>query len=197
MNRTAIINALIKKYKYTSYLEIGVSKPQCNFDYITCEKKYGVDPKVSIDKYSPPSRGYQMTSDTYFLTLKEDTKFDLIFVDGLHTHEQVNADIKNSLRFLSENGTIVLHDCNPVNVKNEDPGFNGTVWRAFYEARKTYDIDACVIDTDFGCGVIRRGGSKLVNTLNDSILDFNFLNLNRVAILNLISVEDFKRKLMV
>ena len=196
MNRTGIINALIKKYKYTSYLEIGVRTPRDNFDRVKCEKKYGIDPNLSIDNYSPPSKGYQMTSNDYFLDLTEDIKFDLIFIDGLHTHEQVNVDIENSLKFLSENGTIVLHDCNPPTAQAERLTANGTVWRAFYEARKKYDIDAHVIDIDHGCGVIRRGGSKLVTTLDDSILDFNFLDSNRVTVLNLISVEDAEKKIL-
>lgn len=196
MNRLEIINEFIKSFNYTSYLEIGVKATRDNFDYINCERKYGVDPEVSIDEYSPPSKGYQMTSDAYFLNLPEDIKFDLIFIDGLHTHEQVNKDIQNSLKHLAKNGTIVLHDCNPHNEKYETPRYCGTVWRAFYEARKKYDIDAYVINTDYGCGVIRRGGSKLVPTLDDSILDFNFLDSNRATILNLISVEAAKKKLL-
>ena len=159
--------------------------------------KTGVDPRVGTDKYTVPHKGYQITSDDYFLNLTEDIKFDLIFIDGLHTHEQVNKDIPNSLKHLTENGTIVLHDCNPSVITDEAPRRCGTVWRAFYEARKIYDIDAYVVNTDFGCGVIRKGGTKLIDTLESTILDYNFLNLNRAEVLNLISINDFKQKLLV
>lgn len=197
MNKTQIINEFIKRFNYTSYLEIGVSKTQYNFDNIKCGIKIGVDPRVGTDKYTEPHKGYQMTSDDYFLTITEDIKFDLIFIDGLHTHEQVNKDIQNSLKHLTKNGTIVLHDCNPHCVEYEVPGRSGTVWRAFYEARKAYDIDAYVVNADRGCGVIRKSGTKLIDTLNSSTLDFAFLDSNRVEVLNLISIDDFKRKLLV
>ena len=196
MNRTQIINEFIKRFNYTSYLEIGVKITQDNFDHIKCVMKTGVDPCVGTDKYTNPHKGYQMTSDVYFQTLAEDIKFDLIFIDGLHTHEQVNKDIQNSLKHLTENGTIVLHDCSPRDKDFEVRHRCGTVWRAFYEARKTYDIDAYVVDTDLGCGVMRKGGTKLVDTLNSSTLDFTFLDSNRVEVLNLISVDDFKQKLL-
>ena len=196
MRRTQIINKLIEKYNYTSYLEIGVNQTHHNFDHIQCIIKCGVDPRVGTNNYTAPHKGYQMTSDVYFQTLAEDIKFDLIFIDGLHTHEQVNKDIQNSLKHLTENGTIVLHDCSPRDKDFEVRHRCGTVWRAFYEARKTYDIDAYVVNTDHGCGIIRKGGTKLVDTLNSSTLDYNFLNSNRVEVLNLISIDDFKQKLL-
>ena len=50
-----------------------------------------------------------MTSDEYFLKIKDTgIKFDIIFIDGLHLDYQVNLDLKNSLKHLSENGFIVI-----------------------------------------------------------------------------------------
>ena len=46
MNRTEIINQLIKIYGYKTYLEIGVGNPAINFNKILCIKKIGVDPAV-------------------------------------------------------------------------------------------------------------------------------------------------------
>ena len=45
--------------------------------------------------------------------LSRDVKFDLIFIDGLHLANQVQKDIENSLKFIKDEGFIVLHDCNP------------------------------------------------------------------------------------
>ena len=55
-----------------------------------------------------------MTSDEFFSQNKE--TFDLIFIDGLHIHEQVLKDIDNSLNVLNENGVILLHDCLPAKI---------------------------------------------------------------------------------
>ena len=118
----------------------------------------------------------------------------LLLEFALHLHMQVTVDINNSLKHLSENGTIILHDCNPEIPSDERRGRCGTVWRAFYQARKLHDIEAFVVDTDYGCGVIRKGTTKLTTQLDDSILNFKFLDSNRVDILNLISVDDFNQR---
>ena len=36
------------------------------------------------------------------------TKFDLIFLDGLHTYEQTIKDINNSLKILNKDGLILV-----------------------------------------------------------------------------------------
>ena len=41
--------------------------------------------------------------------------FDCVFIDGLHTYNQVKKDIHNSLKYLNINGIIMLHDCLPNN----------------------------------------------------------------------------------
>ena len=53
------------------------------------------------------------TSDKYFDFIPEHTVFDLIFIDGFHTKEQVKRDFENSLRCLNQNGFIVIHDTYP------------------------------------------------------------------------------------
>ncbi len=106
---TELLNALIEKYNLKSYLEIGVQTPEQNFDKINCAHKIGVDPAL-------PS-AYQIyggTSDDWFKT-NEDAKLDLIFVDGDHTKDQVKRDFENSLRCLSDNGFILIHDVLPEN----------------------------------------------------------------------------------
>ena len=49
-----------------------------------------------------------MTSDKFF---KDNEKFDIIFIDGLHTFEQTIKDIDNSIKFLRDKGVILIHDC--------------------------------------------------------------------------------------
>ena len=44
MERKEIINHVIKKYGYQTYLEIGVAIPTMNYDLIECEHKEGCDP---------------------------------------------------------------------------------------------------------------------------------------------------------
>jgi len=103
-NRQYIIQEIINKKKYNSYLEIGCFKDEL-FNNIMCNKKVGVD---------PVSGGtIRKTSDQFFKDNKEN--FDCIFIDGLHYYSQVKKDIQNSLKILNPNGIILLHDCLPNN----------------------------------------------------------------------------------
>ena len=49
MDRIEIINSLIKKNNYKTYLEIGVRNPDDCFNHIVCNKKHSVDPGVEGD----------------------------------------------------------------------------------------------------------------------------------------------------
>ena len=62
---------------------------------------------------------YIQESDDYFSSLDKTIKYDLIFIDGLHLEHQVDKDINNSLNHLSENGVIIIHDCNPITERRQ------------------------------------------------------------------------------
>ena len=101
MLRTDIINRLIEKHKYKSYLEIGIGDA-VNYRLINCENKSNVDP--CFDNYDSQATAMvinRCTSDEFFS--KNTEKFDIIFIDGLHEYEQVYRDIINSLNALQQN----------------------------------------------------------------------------------------------
>lgn len=184
MMRWDIINRLIDLYQYQSYLEIGVYNRSLNYDKIKCLRKTGVDPepKAKPDKL--------MTSDAFFAQNK--AKYDLIFIDGLHHSEQVVKDIDNSLSALNDNGTIVVHDCNPTSeamqaVPRIQGEWTGDVWKAWQYIRAKYDdLSMCVLDTDYGVGIIRKGFQFPPKQVALTYSDFD---INRADILNLIAPE--------
>ncbi|NCZ64356.1 MAG: class I SAM-dependent methyltransferase [Cellvibrionales bacterium] len=187
--RSEIINRLIKENNYQKYLEIGVFKSKDNFDKIQIQYKIGVDPGRERFKEAT----HTMTSDDYFDMSNE--KFDIVFVDGLHHHEQVYKDIINSLNVLNTGGVVVCHDMNPQQYEHqlvpqyEKHTWNGDCWKAYVQLRMTRDdLKMCVIDADFGLGVIRKGVQKKIKTVD---LTYANLNQNRNMWLNLISENDF------
>ena len=198
-SRTSIIRHLIARNDFRSYLEIGVRDFR-NFDQVQCAEKTGVDPHpVKPDQRPAWENLFVMTSDEFFSRLAPDVRFDLIFIDGLHLDEQVSRDIENALDHLTEDGCIVMHDCNPptefhqrevYQVDGKYPPWNGTTWKAYARRRMNDDkLEMSVVNTDWGVGVIRRG-SQVLFPPNDE-LDWNLLDGNREALLNLISVEQF------
>jgi hypothetical protein len=190
MKRTDIINVLIQKYGYKSYLEVGTQDPTSNFDKINAECK------VSIEPFPRGEVTFVGTSDEYFESITDDVKYDIIFIDGLHHNDQVLKDIENSLNHLSENGTIVCHDCLPsterMQVRDMHNGeWTGDVWKAIAELRvERIDLDIKVVDTDYGCGIIRRGTNIPYQT-NDNYKSYYYYSMNKWNMLNVISSEQF------
>ena len=93
-----------------------------------------------------------------------------------------------------------MHDCNPptafhqrayFEVDGKFPTWNGTVWKAWVEARcKQSDLSMAVVNTDWGVGIIQRGTQELY-PVNVQKIDYDNFDEDREVILNLISVEEF------
>jgi hypothetical protein len=186
MTRTNLLNQLVKHFGYSNYLEIGVADSN-NFLSVEAQVKVGVDPDPRV------RTTYRMTSDVFFRQNR--MKFDLIFIDGLHERDQVDRDINNALEALRENGTIVLHDCNPTSeimqIVPRERGcttWTGDVWKSLVRLRtERSDLSVCVVDIDWGCGIVRHGSqTQLPNTQNEP-MTYSYLDKHRVKLLNLIS----------
>ena len=185
INRTKIIQSAIDKFGYRDYLEIGCDKDQ-NFSKIKCISKIGVDP-VS-------GGNMRMTSDKFF---NQNTKyFDCIFIDGLHTYNQVKKDILNSLKFLNNSGVIFIHDCMPSSfmqqaVPRSRSLWTGDVWKAIVDLRSFDEIDICVCNVDMGLGVIKKryNQNKLQLNKNPKKLKFKDYYYNYKKFLNVIDYE--------
>ena len=197
IERTDIINQLVKKYKYTNYLEIGVNDGT-NIRKVLCEHKDGIDP--GIETTNPPEVNYPIDSNSFFDLIRgHDIKYDIIFIDGLHHDDQVYTDIKNAMNHLTENGTIVCHDMNPqweIVQRKQVPTnvgcWNGDCWKAWVKLRgelTNYSME--VVDTDHGVGIIRPGKQTPITKITDNFWEFN---KNRTHLLNLISIDQFFKK---
>jgi hypothetical protein len=195
VQRYDIINHLIEKYKLINYLEIGVFKGE-NIKKIQAAHKDGVDP--GAEGFTTPEVNYPMTSDEFFKLLEghDEIKYDIIFIDGLHHADQVEKDIKNALNHVVKGGFIVLHDCNPISyeaqlIPRQTVAWNGDTWKAFVNFKlNNPSYKCCVVDTDFGVGIIHNNGNEY--KIENRIDDWDYFNSNRKELLNLISTDEFK-----
>lgn len=197
ITRTDIINKLFKEYEFKSYLEIGVRVPAENYDKINANLKHGVDPNPI------GTCTYIMTSDEFFKNHVGNKKYDVIFVDGLHTSEQVYLDVINSINHLNENGFIVMHDCNPpteYHIRSYEDylktrgQWNGTVFKGFIQLKQELDNWNCfVVDEDFGCGIITQ--KKLTRKFSQlkyiNEISWNYFNEHRKMLLDLINYNEY------
>lgn len=203
ISRTEVINYLISTLsREVTYLEIGVRNPNHNFNLINADIKYSVDPGLEF-KENPVD--FKVTSDEFFKSLRDnkilskDIKFDIIFIDGLHLANQVNKDIENALKFIREDGYIVLHDCNPPTEWHSREEYrypftpaqgywNGTTWKAFFKYRKDVNLKSCCVDSDWGIGILSKTQPLgKCSKVENEFYDYNIFNENRINTLNLIT----------
>ena len=178
LTRSLIVNNIIDRKKYETYLEIGCDK-NILFNSVKIKKKIGIDP-VS-------GGNIRMSSDNFFKNNQD--KFDLIFIDGLHQYEQVKRDVYNSLKFLNDNGVILLHDCMPSSFMRQAPKrssniWNGDVWKNIVEFRTLDQIDTYTIYADHGIGLIlkRKNRNKLL-LINPSVKRGFFMVLYELIVM--------------
>jgi len=191
VSRWDIINHYVKLVDAKSYLEIGLADGG-NFKRIEVDRKVSVDPKKAC------KATHVMGSDEFFAQNEE--LFDIIFVDGLHTQAQVTRDIANACYSITDHGVIILHDLNPKKEEIQEPKptkgnseWTGDGWKAWVLARAYMNyVTMFVIDTDYGCGVIRVGTQKLFD-VNCNELNWDWLCKHRKEALNLLSIEEWER----
>jgi hypothetical protein len=113
INRHEVINYVSDPQD--KYLEIGVETGY-TFNNTHFKNKIGVDPSPSFRSENLVLK----TSDDYFENLNpNDTRFDVVFIDGMHQTEFVLNDINNSITFLNDNGKILLDDIIPLNIDEQ------------------------------------------------------------------------------
>jgi hypothetical protein len=117
------INQLARRLDLRSYLEIGVCEGD-TFRLIEIADRTGVDPEFRFDPDSLRNQNTRLcaeASDIYFSSLSLAVKYDVIFIDGLHTFEQVSRDFSNSILHTHDQSVIVLDDTFPNDVYSSLP----------------------------------------------------------------------------
>jgi hypothetical protein len=214
MDRIALIRELMTKKNLINYLEIGVFNGRVFFR-VKSTFKIAVDPsfafdrlrrfgKILVNPYNLFNHYIEKKSDDFFAAdaprLFADRKCNMSLIDGMHEYHFALRDVENTLKYLSEDGIIIMHDCNPV-TKEEACSFeewkakgfkgqwNGDVWKTIMHLRTFRDdINVFVLDCDQGLGVItRRTPETRLTFSRDDIHRFSYedFNKNRSLWLNL------------
>jgi hypothetical protein len=182
-DRTSLINDLIREHGFSRYLEIGVQHRK-NFDAIVCEEKVGVDPEF------PGAAVFNVCSDDFFAD-NPTAEFDLVFVDGLHRHEQVERDIVNAIYHGAK--IVVVHDCCPVSEDSQrvpriTREWMGDVWRAFVGLRALNlpFLKMYCYPWDCGVGVIEVSENRAIPTGFSTEMEYWEFDNNRKELLGFV-----------
>ena len=220
MNRLKVISTLMKQKSLKNYLEIGVHNGHILFR-IKSNFKIAIDPKFTFDTarkigktiinpFNICNQYFEKTSDDFFANDAQKTigtkKIEISLIDGMHQYDYALRDIENTLKYLSDNGVIVIHDCNPQTKaasgtwdewqsRNEEGFWNGDVWKAIVHLRSTRkDINVFVLDCDHGLGIVTK--TKPENDLaftpqEIEKMQYEDLDANRKQYLNLKPTDYF------
>ena len=187
--RWDLIEYLINKYGYSDYLEIGCDQDQL-FSKIKIQNKVGVDPSSGGN--------VRKTSDEFFKENKK--KFDIVFIDGLHTYDQVKKDILNSINCLKDEGIVLVHDCMPDSLSKQAVpryrmSWNGDVWKAIVDLRQNEYLEIYTCKIDQGIGVIKKKRNSSILKLEKNIKDLKFKDYykNYVNYLRVVDLKEFQK----
>ena len=196
-NRIALVNLLLSRKADPAYLEIGCASNSL-FDSVYALNKVGVDPVEGGT--------IRATSDQFFETNK--SKFDVVFIDGLHVYEQVRRDVVNAIDFLNDGGRIAIHDMLPRNwIEHHTPdvtgqggsgAWTGDVWKVAFELAQTDGIDFKILKIDCGIGVIKvqKTGVELEDMsseLRDKEFSYYYDNIGKLPIVEWDDGQDWLR----
>lgn len=130
VNHTLIISEILKSYTSDNqliYLEYGVRHGD-NFNKMVGLNNTGINIGVDIkilphlltrnvqDNYQL----YELSTDTFSITVLPLLKPDIAFIDADHCSESVIKDFNNIFRHLKIGGYIILHDTYPCSVEYLD-----------------------------------------------------------------------------
>ncbi len=125
------------------YLEIGVHEGHSLAFVQPGTRVVGVDPDPNVADPPPDFTIVAETSDAFFAdpVALGGEPVDLTFVDGLHLWEQALLDVANAERVSSTQGTILVHDCNPIDEvtaarERTTAVWSGDVWKTVVALRR-------------------------------------------------------------
>jgi len=152
VERCQVVQSLLDLFESPTYLEIGVNEG-VTFHAAKAARKVAVDPKFCFEHQSRAETSceyHETTSDIYFGSIASPLdRFDVIYLDGLHTFEQTLRDLLNALQYRSDLGVVLVDDVLPnsyeaslpdqrlsslvrSSTKREDPSWMGDVFKLVF-----------------------------------------------------------------
>jgi hypothetical protein len=217
MRKFEIVNALIARRGYRKYLEICTPATGLLFGRVDRER---LQWKHRLMYRCPAgfNDGWEITfrseDEQVGRSMNPAMRYDLIFVDPFHSLECSLRDLEFAADLLEPGGAIIVHDCSPPTRESATAWFRpgswcGLTYNAYIKFVLSHpELVYYTVDTDFGCGVIRRwpvtppfaapSGTNRNRLLQQWQREekrsrdmFDFFCRHRRELLNLISVKEF------
>ncbi len=233
MNKAGIVNHLAKVHAYRHYLELctrTTGRQYAEIDrslFAICKRLMyrcpgGLRDGIPIDYRSPDLD----IAEALGAIKREHLTFDIALIDPFHEYGTSWRDLDEGFKLIGPGGALVVHDCLPPRRELVSPTYTegdwcGVTYAAYIDFVSEHDdLDFYTVDTDYGCGVIKKRGGpsgRLGDTIarpwpralgraevekrdllaawrataNDGEARFDFFQQHQTALLKLISVDAF------
>jgi predicted O-methyltransferase YrrM len=139
--------------KPENYLEIGVRH---GTSLIPISKHarmcHAVDINFIKKDYADNIILYEMSSDEFFSKI-QNIKFDMVFIDGDHSKEQVYKDFFNVKDKVIDDGFVFFHDTYPHNEEMLSASLSNNCWEAILRIKNEFHREWEIITLPFTPGV--------------------------------------------
>lgn len=207
MPRSEVVQLFLDQFESPSYLEIGVARGE-TFHAVAAARKVAVDPLFQFDVLKHETRTirfHSVPSDTYFGEIAQpEDRFDVIYIDGLHTAEQTLRDLINAQHFLKAEGVIIIDDVWPSSfvaairdldqhklvrecLNEQSPAWMGDVFKLLYFIDTfMQQFTLRIINDNFGQAVMWRQRRQ-------TVCDRTLLDVSMKTFTNLICDGEFQK----
>lgn len=158
-NHVEYIKNLALWLKPERYLEVGIYENQCLSAIAPfCKEVYAVDIKLRNSNLPKNCSFFEMTSDIFFEKLDSSVDFDLVFIDGCHSHEQSLKDFLNVKGKIIEDGFIIMHDSYPIDMSWAASDLCGEVYKTVEYIKKhfIYEFEILTLPFHPGLSIIKK-----------------------------------------
>lgn len=162
MSRAQFQADLARLTHRTAYLELGLYDAS-TFLTVSQHVNRAVGVDVNHIDIQLPTHCfiYETTTDNFFKDNQE--IFDYIFIDADHSYMSVKKDLENSLKYLSEDGIILLHDTDPISKEYLAPGYCNDAYKIIDDIYKQNDLDIITLPLEeAGITILRKHNQRRV-----------------------------------
>lgn len=153
-DHTSFLDFIFSYLKPENYIELGVRDGR-NFSILArhCKAAIGVDVVPAPFQLASNMIYHTTTTDNYFSTLDADVKFDAVFIDADHSHEQSLKDFMNVKDRVIEDGFIFFHDTYPYDELMFNPQLCNDVYKTALYVKQNFIDEFEILTFPFNPGV--------------------------------------------
>ena len=158
MEHIDLIEVVFIACGYKDYLELGVWNGD-NLARMAKHAQHAVGVDIVDIRNDKSTQFFLGKTDDFFES--NTGMFDMIFIDANHNYDCVKRDFVRSLKILTSQGTIIMHDTDPVSLKYLDEGYCSNAYKIIHDLRCNDQVDFVTLPmNEAGLTIVKHRNSE-------------------------------------